>query len=409
MEDWDKYAVEEDSWDKYAVGEEMSSLDKRISERPSAFALAGEGVNQIAQDPKSLLNVGILGNQNPIEKIGLGVIGGVGQRLESAVANPILAKQQGRPEQMFSDFLKGLSGERRGELGDIVRQSGVGGKLNEPLAVAGGLAASALLLKGASKLIPTIYTDKKIADLATRSKDLSKGMGQSINQAYGSLYSKVNPIKVDPTKIDEVLLRNKVPDYVLQEIDQTVGRVDTVEKAKRVSDILRGKTPQTILKGSVRGKGGLGNKGIRMSGAAPEVKGVMNEAIAQVDPKLAEKLTKLDRFAFEKYYPTLDKVEKIANRGSSEGFTSAFSGNPQGASRREASRLAPTALRELKSFLDKGLKGDLSKLAKEAGRLNKELRDYQARQLFKKVILNPISQVGIGAGVVAGAGALRKE
>ena len=80
--------------------------------------------------------------QNPLQSAPLRLMGGLAQRTESAIANPLIELQKGNPSGMLDQFLKGASGERKGQLGDLVRNTGVGGDYNEALASTTGFLAA---------------------------------------------------------------------------------------------------------------------------------------------------------------------------------------------------------------------------------------------------------------------------
>jgi hypothetical protein len=72
---------------------------------------------------------------------------------EGAIAAPALELQAGKtdPVTLVTSALQGLTGERPAELGDPIRTTGVGGKLNPVLASAVGLGAAAPIAAGVGK------------------------------------------------------------------------------------------------------------------------------------------------------------------------------------------------------------------------------------------------------------------
>lgn len=97
----------------------------------------------------------------------LKAIGGVYQRGEAALSNPIIAMQKNLingldPRTQFSEFLSGASGNKLGEYGDIARNAGV----PEPVAAGLGLATSMAL--------------DPIAGLSSKP---AKAFGEYLNQA----------------------------------------------------------------------------------------------------------------------------------------------------------------------------------------------------------------------------------
>lgn len=93
--------------------------------------------------------------QNPLQSAPMKLLGGLSQRAESAVANPLIELQKGNTSGLLDQFMKGASGERQGQLGDLVRNTGVGGDYNEALASTTGFLAALS--------IPDILTGGKLA------------------------------------------------------------------------------------------------------------------------------------------------------------------------------------------------------------------------------------------------------
>lgn len=132
------------------------------------------------------------------------------QRVESAVANPALEIQAGNLRSIPSEIFAGLSGRKTGQLGDIIRTTGVGedvklpkmlgGNVNEMLSGTTGLLASVPLAAGTTKLLSgAIKTISKIP--VKTSGAISKVRDYSGN--------KVGVIK----ERAKVFWRNNVDDY----------------------------------------------------------------------------------------------------------------------------------------------------------------------------------------------------
>lgn len=92
-------------------------------------------------------------------------------RLEAALAGGGLAAQRGEFSQILPDMLQGVTGQKQAQLGDIVRTTGMGGGLNEPLAALTGFGGMAGVMN--------IATSGRLSKAATLKND--KVAGNVIN------------------------------------------------------------------------------------------------------------------------------------------------------------------------------------------------------------------------------------
>jgi len=81
---------------------------------------------------------------NPPQNIAdaLQIMGGSAQRLEAMVSNAGLAAQRGEAGNILPEMMQGATGDRLGQLGDLVRTTEVGGPWNEALATSAGFLAT---------------------------------------------------------------------------------------------------------------------------------------------------------------------------------------------------------------------------------------------------------------------------
>jgi hypothetical protein len=99
----------------------LSETEKKIRQREDMF---GKTLAQFVNDPTSLENLSGLSSAN--------LIGGAQQRIEAALANPLLDMQEGKAPS-FKSMVKGISGERLSQFGDTVRRTGFGSGVKQPL------------------------------------------------------------------------------------------------------------------------------------------------------------------------------------------------------------------------------------------------------------------------------------
>lgn len=121
------------------------NVDQAISGREDMLGSALNGiVDQTVNVPNALSSGKNL----------LSLIGGVSQRAEASIANPLGEIQKGNinGQSLLNSFVDGMKGKVLGQYGDLIRRTGVGGVYNEALASTTGflaaLSAPELLTKG---------------------------------------------------------------------------------------------------------------------------------------------------------------------------------------------------------------------------------------------------------------------
>lgn len=117
---------------------------------------------------------------NPLEtgKNALGLLGGVAQRAEAAIANPAGDMQKGnfQPQTLLDSVVNGLRGKVLGQFGDLVRRTGVAGDYNEALASTTGFMAALS--------IPDLLTKGKVSQgIDKAGKGLISGTDQAVKDA----------------------------------------------------------------------------------------------------------------------------------------------------------------------------------------------------------------------------------
>lgn len=155
---------------------------------------------------------------NPAQKLGelaVEASGPLFQRGEAALSNVGLELQKGEGD-IVDELMKGVKGEKLGQLGDLVRTTGFGGAMNEPLANVAGfmstvgltnLATKGKLFQGARKVREAIKTTgqarkaekafffKRRADMLA---DGSDDVVSSVRQEYDELYKKIGNNIIGP-------------------------------------------------------------------------------------------------------------------------------------------------------------------------------------------------------------------
>lgn len=201
-------------------------------------------------------------------------IGGVFQRGEAALANAGLELQRGETD-VLGEIQKGLSGEKLGELGDIIRTTGVGGRANEALSVttgffgalgAGNFATAGMLKAGATKIQKALDA-RKAANLENqkfffkrRADMLSEGADDVINgirSEFDDLYNKIgdNPLGPDDQAFVGEILKTIPPATLkrlarVQGVDLTKGELPSnLNTVKSIKGILGRAIPRKVWSG----------------------------------------------------------------------------------------------------------------------------------------------------------------
>jgi len=271
--------------------------------------------------------------------------------------------------------------------------------------------------KEAVNKIPKIMGDRWINQQAQNTQKVAKGLERVVGKAFRETRGAVKSVKVDPNMVDEILLNSEITTYnpmtgqamdmtddILRIVDKTFGgRVDTVEKAYALSDLLRKKAGSSVYKGAgTIGKGGLRNPQIRSKNTIYRIKELIHDSVNQVDEKAAGALRSLDKHAHDQIYPKIEKIYSIIGKSTeprTEGIASVYRVSQGGlgkAGQRQTIRQTPKAIKGLKKYIaDKENGKDLKELLSAAKQLGKDMKKYRNRQYIK---------MGVGAGAVLGGG-----
>jgi hypothetical protein len=144
------------------------SVDKLISQRPDISQQAGQEIMGLGQNMA----------QHPFvapllpAKAELDSFGGLMQRGEAAVANPLLEMGRGNFGAIPKSVWQGITGQRMGEMGDVARQAG----LPELVAIAFGLATTGMGMTKLGKLTGLSKANNFAKLESTYGKDISRNI-----------------------------------------------------------------------------------------------------------------------------------------------------------------------------------------------------------------------------------------
>ena len=250
-----------------------------------------------------------------------------------------------------------------------------------------------------TKHFPSRMNDAWFEQQANLGRTIAENLDDAIGNAYQQAYAPVKNLPVSSSAIDDILLRLGVDDATLQNIDDTLGLVDTVEKARLLQQILKKRIPTSYFKlGGVRGKGGIANPKIVAMDARRAIGEVIFDAVKDKNPDAAANIRALNKLAHDKLYPITEKFEGIFGKSGvpqTEELTATFALKNIGkAAQRQTIRRAPKVVRFLRQYVAGEYEGDLKTLMQETRQLLKNMNKYRGRQMAKSISLLAGSVLG---------------
>ncbi len=239
-------------------------VEKRIAERPSPLEAIKKEIRFQQEHPIRTLLTPISAPLAGAKALAVPI-----GRLESVLASAGLGIQERQPiTEVMSDIWKSVKGERRAQLGDIIRTTGA----PEPIAaligmlgLTGTLKATSLLGGLTARKMPKIMNSRWITQQARNAQTVAKNLERSLAGAFKTVRGPVAQVPINPSDMDDILLNSNLDDVILKEIDTLVGKVNNVEKAYAVVDILRKRAGTAVFRaGGTTGKGGMANGKIRI-------------------------------------------------------------------------------------------------------------------------------------------------
>jgi len=192
----------------------------------------------------------MIGGETISEKVsgGLGLLADPFRRAEAAIANPMLAMQRGKfsPKEIFEQSILGLKGQQVGELGDVIRSTGLlPEEISSTIGFTGSLIAPLKAARDTFKSIKGVATrsDKKLLkageDILTATDESISKIGSAVDKAY----EPINEIgvKLDQSVLDDIV---NLPKSVIREVEQLAGQsIDDLLAKPNIKNLrnLRGK------------------------------------------------------------------------------------------------------------------------------------------------------------------------
>lgn len=296
----------------------QQEVEQEISKRPN---LINQFIQKIQQP--GYLGQAVRKPLMPTQDILAGG-GGVYQRGEAAIANPLMALQKGQPQRIGQEFLSGVIGQRQGEFGDIIRTTGFGGILNEPLAKTIGflssmgltnMATRGKLIEAATKAgeltkqhLPQVMNDEWLTKQATSAYGVADDVVKAVQNEYDDLYKNIDDVIVDESKLKGIV--NQLTGGVKEESQQLINELTTefegkpipftINAARRIKNIIQKYIPESAW---IKGKKNLNMtpRQEKLADAWFKTRDLVKDTLKKHYPTDADYLEYLDKKATDTY------------------------------------------------------------------------------------------------------------
>ena len=189
--------------------------EKMIEGRRGGFNQLGDIWKRIQTDPLS-----VQGHEIPSAMMQIPFERGV-----ASIANPLMAVQEGRPQDIGKQIMAGISGKKLGQLGDPFRRVGV----PEPLAAGAGLVLEGGLGAGAYKTasktsggLKALGRGRQLKQTQVEAK-LTKGLKTSLERGtdkasadFKKMLNKYGDAYVNESRLQNAV--NKLPNDLMEEV-----------------------------------------------------------------------------------------------------------------------------------------------------------------------------------------------
>ncbi len=250
--------------------------------------------------------------------------GGLYQRGEAAIANPMMNLQQGQPQQVGQGFLSGITGQRQGEFGDVIRSTGFGGIMNEPLSKTIGflstmgltnIATRGKLIEAATKAgeltkqhLPQVMNDEWLTKQATSAYGVADDVVKAVQNEYDDLYKNIDDVVINESKLKGIVnqLTGGVKEESQQIIDDLKGEFGegpipfNINAARRIKNLIQKYIPESAW---IKGKKNLNMtpKQEKLADAWFKTRDLIKDTLKKHYPTDADYLEYLDKKATDTY------------------------------------------------------------------------------------------------------------
>ena len=232
--------------DEKKVEKRKNTLEERISQRPDIYKQAAQ---EIQYAPEIIKQHPFQAPALPVDIL-LKSIGGVIQRGEATIANPFLKKER-RFQNPLQAIKQGITGERLGEIGDIIEKGGIPRWTGIP--AVGGLLATGVIGGALAKFAKVSQVaDDFIKVETTYGKDIGKNVikwttgmpnqavEHGMKRGWKNVITKENLNPTIPTKIASNVL-DDLGKITIKEYDDYGKVIDKVNQGSiKARDLLNG-------------------------------------------------------------------------------------------------------------------------------------------------------------------------
>jgi hypothetical protein len=220
-----------------------NEVERLISERGQLTKNIGESFSSEGTIPK------VVGSMQ--------ALGAPFQAYESALANPMLEIQAGRPQNVPSAFMQGVTGKRLGEFGDVGRVAGYPEPVNVAMGTLLGVITPFNLVSKSLKNITKIskFTDQGIMKAGRQIVSGSDEAVSLLSKDLDGIYNSIGKTKIsNPVAVAEAIesLPRAVKNNLMKELRiEDVGDL-TIDKVRSLKQLL-GKSKPGAFKDSASG------------------------------------------------------------------------------------------------------------------------------------------------------------
>jgi len=248
----------------------IGKTENMISKRPSA-------IQELVKDPSTFGRF----KKHPLGT-SLRTMAGAGELVEGTIANVGLAAQRGSAEGLGRQMSDTFSGKRPAQFGDIVRTTGFGGDLNEPLARTTGLLASSVsalkvldiptkgkLINSVNKAgsflkskLPTFMNKDYMIKRANLASDGMDELYEGLSKEYDTIYDKIGKNQLNRVQQDYLeSILSELPENVISKISKSKlitktkngELVPDLNNLKAIKNVIKSAVPEKIWRGKAIG------------------------------------------------------------------------------------------------------------------------------------------------------------
>lgn len=339
----------------------------------------------------------------------------VGQRSESAVANPLLNVQRGNfsPKDAFEAFRQGVTGEKPGEIGDIIRSTGLlPESLSATIGFTGAAISPAAVIKGVDRYFKGVskLTDKAIktngAKIIGAADEAKNFVGSLTDEAYNSVKN------FSVTKMDDFVPKlKKLPSNLLDNIADDLGveNIDDFLENMNVGKLRKLKQELGKYKASAFGRS---ERGLADNVDSEKVNKAYSAMIRTLRGSVEDAMSeggKVSPIAKKKVQQLIDADNKFSELVDAVNLIKKNLVDPTTKKATRAGRLIKKVQKDLS---DTALRDSLEVVRKTSKKANKQIRDainnlnkFYDKQEFNSMLgeLGRNISIGITSGVGAGA------